>query len=368
MGELSCPPMADEQTERDGESVTVVIRPEWFGFHHEVLTSLDRIERKVGNLMAAQDDLTAAVAALQAASDAENTEMQAAVAALGNVQTELAAVQQQLAAGGTVSDADIESVVGQLATVTSSMAAATAAASAVTSPPATDPTDPTGGTTRPAGGTDPTDPTGGTTPPAGGTTPPAGGATVGQVGVTLEPGVLPADGTSTSQLTAEVVDTTGAPLAGETLSISSSDTSVTATDVTDNGDGTYSAQLTASQNVGEAQITVTDGAVTGLAALTLDAVTAPTDPAAPTDPTDPGTPTTDPGAPAAPTEDDRSLYTFDGDPGTVDPSVWPTAPYTTPDGAQLYYYSGDTAAGQSNGDGLAGQWHVYVGSTVPSAS
>ncbi len=64
-------------------------------------------------------------------------------------------------------------------------------------------------------------------------------------------------------------------------------------------------------------------------------------------------------APAA-----RSVYTID--PGnTADGNVWPTAPLLTTDTPpqQLYYYSGDTAPGDKNGDGLGGIWHLYTGPT-----
>lgn len=70
---------------------------------------------------------------------------------------------------------------------------------------------------------------------------------------------------------------------------------------------------------------------------------------------------------AAPTAE-RSLYTFDGDPSVVNAVEWPRAPFTTPDGKPLFYFSGDTVPGQVNGDGVNGQWHHYTGPTVTAAA
>lgn len=80
------------------------------------------------------------------------------------------------------------------------------------------------------------------------------------------------------------------------------------------------------------------------------------------DPTDP-TATGD-----SSTATDRTVYTFGGDASTVDPQTWPTAPVVTDTGAPLYYFSGDTAAGQQNGAGLAGLWQVYTGATQPATA
>jgi LPXTG-motif cell wall-anchored protein len=52
----------------------------------------------------------------------------------------------------------------------------------------------------------------------------------------------------------------GHPVAGESITISSSDTGQKIGAVTDNGDGTYSAVITASTTVGSAVITATDSA------------------------------------------------------------------------------------------------------------
>ncbi len=65
--------------------------------------------------------------------------------------------------------------------------------------------------------------------------------------------------------------------------------------------------------------------------------------------------------PAAPT---GTLYEFSGDATTVDISVWPVAPFKdSATGAQLYYFSGDTAPGTQNGVGQPG-WTVYAGTPV----
>jgi len=64
----------------------------------------------------------------------------------------------------------------------------------------------------------------------------------------------------------------------------------------------------------------------------------------------------------------RALYTFDGDPATVDHAAWPQANERTVDGKLLFHYSGDTAPGDATGDGLGGVWHRYTGATTAAPS
>jgi Invasin, domain 3/Galactose oxidase, central domain len=72
---------------------------------------------------------------------------------------------------------------------------------------------------------------------------------------------LPADGTSSSTITIRVADGHGAPLAGQTLSLSLSGTGTIGT-VTDHGDGSYTAAYTTSTTSGPATVTIVDGLVT----------------------------------------------------------------------------------------------------------
>lgn len=103
------------------------------------------------------------------------------------------------------------------------------------------------------------------------------------------------------------------------------------------------------------------------------AAPAPVDPAAATAPASvapetPGAPAPDaPAAPAAPVaQEGRSVYVNDGA-EAPDPSAWPLAPVETTDvpARPLYFYSGDVAPGDHNGDGQGGVWHVYQGPTQP---
>jgi len=63
-----------------------------------------------------------------------------------------------------------------------------------------------------------------------------------------------------------------------------------------------------------------------------------------------------------------TLYTFAGDPATVDLNVWPKASIETAEATPrpLFNYSGDTAPGRQNGANLdRGAWQVYTGATQP---
>jgi predicted lipoprotein with Yx(FWY)xxD motif len=41
--------------------------------------------------------------------------------------------------------------------------------------------------------------------------------------------------------------------------------------------------------------------------------------------------------------------------------VWPTAPFKTADGTQLYYFASDVVGSPAAGDNAGGVWHVYTG-------
>lgn len=80
-------------------------------------------------------------------------------------------------------------------------------------------------------------------------------------------------------------------------------------------------------------------------------------------------PTPDP--PPAPVAAEQSLYTFSGDPSTVDASVWPASGLETAESTPrlLYTNSGDTAPGDTNGNGADdGAWVLYDGPTQPVPS
>ncbi len=79
-----------------------------------------------------------------------------------------------------------------------------------------------------------------------------------EVALSFEPPTMIADGKSTSTVTATATDDEGNPVSGEDLAFSSSDPDQQIGAVTDNGDGTYSATITASTTVGKATITASD--------------------------------------------------------------------------------------------------------------
>jgi hypothetical protein len=70
----------------------------------------------------------------------------------------------------------------------------------------------------------------------------------------VSPGSVKADGKSTATVTATVSDS-GSPESGDDISFSSSDGGQSIGAVTDNGDGTYTATITASKTAGNATIT-----------------------------------------------------------------------------------------------------------------
>jgi hypothetical protein len=81
--------------------------------------------------------------------------------------------------------------------------------------------------------------------------------------VSLAPSSIFADGTSTSVATATVLDADGSLLAGEDLAFESTDARQRIGPVSDNGDGTYTATITASTKPGTATILASDESVGG---------------------------------------------------------------------------------------------------------
>ena len=76
--------------------------------------------------------------------------------------------------------------------------------------------------------------------------------------VTAAPATLPADGSSTTTVTATVRDAGGNPVSGDTVAFTSSDSGQRISAVTDNQDGTYTAVVTASTTVHTVVVTATD--------------------------------------------------------------------------------------------------------------
>ncbi len=81
--------------------------------------------------------------------------------------------------------------------------------------------------------------------------------TASAITASVNPSSIAADGHSTSTATATVTNA-GVPVTGANVSFTSSDAGETIGAVTDHGDGTYTATITASQTVGTATITATD--------------------------------------------------------------------------------------------------------------
>ena len=61
------------------------------------------------------------------------------------------------------------------------------------------------------------------------------------------------------------------------------------------------------------------------------------------------------------------VYTYDGDPTTIDGTSWTAAHEATADGHPLYHFAHDEAGQPPAGDGLGGVWHLYTGPTQPAA-
>jgi adhesin/invasin len=82
----------------------------------------------------------------------------------------------------------------------------------------------------------------------------------------LRPSSLPADGVSKTTATATLYDAAGHPVPGETVTFES-DADQTVGDATDNGDGTYTAEITATDSRGDTTIAARSGQAVGYATL-----------------------------------------------------------------------------------------------------
>lgn len=92
------------------------------------------------------------------------------------------------------------------------------------------------------------------------------------VSAVLSDAAIVGDGTATTTSTVRVADAQGRPLTGESVSVTSTDAEQGIGAVTDHGDGSYSAVITASEQLGDSTILASAGApgatVTGEATLT----------------------------------------------------------------------------------------------------
>jgi adhesin/invasin len=82
-----------------------------------------------------------------------------------------------------------------------------------------------------------------------------------KISESVSPSSIPADGKSKSVATAKVTDSFGNPVIGDQVSFASSDPGEKVGATTPNGDGTYSATVTASESAGTDVITATDTSV-----------------------------------------------------------------------------------------------------------
>jgi hypothetical protein len=89
-----------------------------------------------------------------------------------------------------------------------------------------------------------------------------------QVSVSTIDSSIPANGASTTAVTAVVVDQYGNALPGDTVDFSSTDPGIDFGPVTDNGDGSYTATVTSSTTAGSPTITATDTSNTPVGAST----------------------------------------------------------------------------------------------------
>ncbi|MBV9002002.1 MAG: Ig-like domain-containing protein [Solirubrobacterales bacterium] len=127
--------------------------------------------------------------------------------------------------------------------------------------------------------------------------------TAGQVSgvtVSVSPGSIVADGTSTATATARLTDTQGHPVPGENVRFTSDDPGVRFGTVTGQ-DGTYTATITSSTTAHVVKITATDSSVTPSpsGATTLTQTQKPSAPTPPSNPAPPANPAP-PSAPANP--------------------------------------------------------------------
>ncbi len=79
--------------------------------------------------------------------------------------------------------------------------------------------------------------------------------------VSIAPAAIPANGASSAAVTAYATDSVGDPVPGDSVAFSSNDPGQTISGITNNGDGTYRATITASTTVGTASIVATDDSV-----------------------------------------------------------------------------------------------------------
>ncbi len=82
-----------------------------------------------------------------------------------------------------------------------------------------------------------------------------------KIALSLLPSSIVADGAATTTATATVTDANGNRITGDAVAFSSTDPAQVIGSVTDNGDGTYSAQITASISVGASAIAASDASV-----------------------------------------------------------------------------------------------------------
>ena len=87
------------------------------------------------------------------------------------------------------------------------------------------------------------------------------------IALELSPGAIAGDGATTTTATATVTDDQGRPVVGQEVALAS-DGGHDIGEVVDNGDGTYTVLLTATEEVGEAEITARVGDFTDTATLT----------------------------------------------------------------------------------------------------
>lgn len=98
------------------------------------------------------------------------------------------------------------------------------------------------------------------------------------VAVTLDPATILADGAAKTTATVSVTNVLGDPVPGEDVAVTTDGGQLVGA-VTDNGNGTYTAELTASTMAGSSKVTATDRSpstpVVGHATLTQESVTPP---------------------------------------------------------------------------------------------
>jgi hypothetical protein len=145
------------------------------------------------------------------------------------------------------------------------------------------------------------------------------------VSLSLEPNSLVADGGSTTTATATITDAHGNPVPGQSLSFSSTDPGQPIGPVTDLGDGTYTAPITASTTAGDATITAIDGSTSPPIGASAGLLQTPAPTGAQTDTDTRQTPAGHAGPPAAKitakplrrSDERRPLFRFGSDDSTA---------------------------------------------------